>query len=105
MDSSYSLLQKQQNRTYYMWVVVFFLIISTLIGALYYSTLKIDYTWRWYRIPQYFFFNEDISVNTESDGTIAAIETIDGKTTIRITADDGEELIYTVPSIDCPLPQ
>ncbi len=103
MDSSYSLLQKQQNRTYYMWVVVFFLIISTLIGALFYSTLKIDYTWRWYRIPQYFFFNEDISVNTESDGTIAAIETIDGKTTIRITADDGEELIYTVPSIDIPV--
>ncbi len=103
MDSSYSLLQKQQNRTYYMWVVVFFLIISTLIGALYYSTLKIDYTWRWYRIPQYFFFNEDISVNTESDGTIAAIESIGGKTTIRITADDGEELIYTVPSIDIPV--
>lgn len=103
MDPSSSLLKKQQNRTYYMWVVVFFLIISSFVGGLYYCTLKIDYTWRWYRVPQYFFFEDDIPVLSEVDGTVASIETTDNKSIIKITADDGEQFAYTFPSTDSPV--
>lgn len=101
MDSSTSLLQKQQARAYYLWVVVFFLIISTFIGGLYYCTLKIDYTWRWFRVPQYFFYNEDISIKTESAGTVDSIKTADGNTTIHITEEGGEKKEYTIKS-DAP---
>ena len=45
-----------------MWVAVFFLIIFTGVAGLYYCTLKIDYTWRWYRVPQYFFYNDEVEV-------------------------------------------
>lgn len=100
MDSSTSLLHKQQTRTYYMWVVVFFLIISTFIGGLYYCTLKIDYTWRWFRVPQYFFFHEEVAVKTESGGTVDSIKTTGEKTTIQISGDDGEKNEYTIESKD-----
>lgn len=100
MDSSKSLLQKQQTRRYYMWVVVFFLIISTFIGGLYYCTLKIDYTWRWFRIPQYFFFNEEVAVKTDFGGTVESIKTADGNSIVQINGDDGEKHQLTIPSDD-----
>ncbi|MBF0228781.1 MAG: ABC transporter permease subunit [Desulfamplus sp.] len=100
MNSSTSLLQKQQARAYYLWVLVFFLVISTFIGGLYYCTLKIDYTWRWFRVPQYFFYNEDVAVKTESAGTVDSIKTNGGNTTIYITEEGGEKKDYTIKSDD-----
>jgi len=98
MESTSSLLQKQQKRTYYMWVMVFFLIMTTCIGSLYYCTLKIDYTWRWYRVPQYFFFNEEIEVRTDVAGTVESIEDTTDGTLIRINGDDGDSIDYAYPS-------
>ncbi len=98
MDSPSSLLQKQQTRIYYMWVAVFVLIIFSLIGGLYYCTLKIDYTWRWYRVPQYFFFNEEIEVKSEIDGTIKAIVEEPEKTLITVVENDGTLHGYRIPS-------
>ncbi|MBF0377954.1 MAG: ABC transporter permease subunit [Desulfamplus sp.] len=100
MNSSTSLLQKQQARAYYMWVMVFFLVISTFIGGLYYCTLKIDYTWRWFRVPQYFFYNEEVAVKTESAGTVDSIKTDGSNTTIFITEDGGDKKEYTIKTTD-----
>ncbi|MBF0203034.1 MAG: ABC transporter permease subunit [Desulfamplus sp.] len=100
MDSSKSLLQKQQARAYYLWVMVFFLVISTLIGGLYYCTLKIDYTWRWFRVPQYFFYKDEVPVKTDSGGTVDSIKTVEGNTIIQITDDGGEKKEYNIPSND-----
>ncbi len=100
MDSSTSLLQKQQARAYYMWIVVFFLIISTFIGGLYYCTLKIDYTWRWFRVPQYFFYHEEVLIKTDSGGSVDSIKTTESNTTIKINEDGGGQKEYTIPSND-----
>lgn len=100
MDSSTSLLQKQQARAYYMWIVVFFLIISTFIGGLYYCTLKIDYTWRWFRVPQYFFYHEEVLIKTDSGGSVDSIKTTESDTTIKINEDGGGQKEYTIPSND-----
>ena len=98
MESTSSLLQKQQRKVYTLWVAVFFLIISLIIGSLYYCTLKIDYTWRWYRVPQYFFFNDEIDVRSDVSGTIDTIkETADG-IVVHIQGDDGNPVDYTWPS-------
>ncbi|MBF0301804.1 MAG: ABC transporter permease subunit [Desulfamplus sp.] len=98
MDSSTSLLQKQQARAYYMWVIVFFLVISTFIGGLYYCTLKIDYTWRWFRVPQYFFYNEEVLIKTDLGGTVDSIKTAGDNTTIYITEEGGEKKEYAIKS-------
>ena len=97
MDSATSLLRKKQQRTYYMWVAVFFLIIFTGIAGLYYCTLKIDYTWRWHRVPQYFFYNAEIEVRSDVAGTVESIEVQGEEALITVVGDDGEKLNYTLP--------
>ena len=97
MDSATSLLRKKQQRTYYMWVAVFFLIIFTGIAGLYYCTLKIDYTWRWHRVPQYFFYNAEIEVRSDVAGTVESIEVQGEEALITVVGDDGETLNYTLP--------
>lgn len=100
MESTSSLLQKQQKKIYYMWVAVFFMVISLAIGSLYYCTLKIDYTWRWYRVPQYFFFNDEVEVRSEVAGTIDSIEETAEGVIVRINGDDGDRVDYTWPSAE-----
>ena len=97
MDSATSLLRKKQQRTYYMWVVVFFLIVFTGIAGLYYCTLKIDYTWRWFRVPQYFFYNAEVEVRSDVAGSVASIQVQGEDAVITIEGDDGDTLKYTVP--------
>ena len=85
-----------------MWVVIFFLIIGTLLGGLYYCTLKIDYTWRWYRVPQYFYFKDTIAVQAEFDGIIESIQTENDQTTVTVKSDNGETISYSFPSSEVP---
>ena len=60
----------KKNPTYFLWVGVFFLILTLVVGLLYYATQKIDYVWRWYRIPQYFVFYDDVEIRAEIEGTV-----------------------------------
>ncbi len=96
MDSATSLLRKKQQRTYYMWVGVFFLIIFAGVAGLYYCTLKIDYTWRWFRVPQYFFYNAEIEVRSEMDGSVESIQEQGEDAVVTVVDSDGKSLAYTV---------
>ena len=92
-------IKKSKSASYYTWVGIFLLSLASLIGALYYSTIKIDYVWRWYRIPQYFLFKEKIDIKSQVDGKISGISYEDGKAVIIVNS-DGENKAYTVPEGD-----
>ncbi len=98
MDSSSSLLQKQKKRYFIFWMTIFFLIIATIIGGLYYSTLQIDYTWRWYRVPQYFFFNDTVKLTSGVEGTVDSIKKTGKGVVIVIKGDDGKTYTYASPA-------
>ncbi len=98
MDSSSSLLQKQKRKYFIFWITIFFLIIATIIGGLYYCTLQIDYTWRWYRIPQYFFFKDTIKLKSGIEGTVKSIEKTKKGVIIKIKGDDGKLYTYSSPA-------
>ncbi len=98
MDSSSSLLLKQKRKYFIFWITIFFLIIATIIGGLYYCTLQIDYTWRWYRVPQYFFFKDTIKLKSGVEGTVKAIEKSGKGITIKIKGDDGKVYTYSSPA-------
>lgn len=100
MESTPSLLQKQQARSFYTWAVVFVLIISAVIGALYYCTLKIDYTWRWYRVPKYFYYKATLEVHSMVAGNVTSITHKNGNTLVTITETDGQPNVYSIPSKD-----
>lgn len=96
MDSSASLQRFKRNFSYYLWVGVFFLMIFGVAYSIYYSTQKIDYVWRWYRIPQYFVFNDQVEIKAEINGEVKSIAQKGQETVIRVTGQNESES-YTVP--------
>jgi polar amino acid transport system permease protein len=90
-----SLLSKKDPK-FFAWVGVFFLVLFVFVGLLYYSTLKIDYVWRWYRIPQYFAYYDQVEIRAEIQGEASAIVKKNGDAVITVSG-GGEKESYTIP--------
>lgn len=86
-----------KGRSYYLWAVVFFLILFAILYSIYYSTLKIDYVWRWYRVPQYFAYLDQVETKAEIDGAVVSISKKGEEAIILIKGYD-ETASYTVLS-------
>ena len=96
MDSPLALKRSKQGKYYFLWVGVFFFIVITVVLALYFSARQIDYTWRWYRIPKYFAYQEQVEIIAETDGEVASIIKKGKKAVVQIKGLKGTES-YTVP--------
>jgi polar amino acid transport system permease protein len=97
MKSSSKGSRHKSRLTYYLWVGVFFVVIGGLTSAIYYSALKIDYVWRWYRIPQYFFYQDQVEILAQMEGEVIAIEKEEKTSLIQVKGADKTES-YPVPS-------
>jgi polar amino acid transport system permease protein len=57
---------------------------------------KIDYKWRWYRVPQYFMYLAEDAQKIPFDGTVSSI-VIDGKSSqITLLSETAEEVVVTI---------
>jgi polar amino acid transport system permease protein len=90
-----SLLAKKDPK-FFLWVGTFFLLLSIFVGLLYYATLKIDYVWRWYRIPQYFVYYDHVEIRAEINGDVVEVRQKNGDAVVTV-AGAGDEESYTVP--------
>ena len=81
---------------YYLWVGVFFFIVISVVLSLYYSARQIDYTWRWYRIPKYFAYQEQIEIRAEVDGEVVSVLKKGKLAVIQIKGPE-ETKTYTLP--------
>ena len=67
-------LRRLQSRTaYYIWVGVFCFIVIGVVGGLYWATIQTDYNWRWFRVPRYFVYEEELEFRAEIEGDVKAI--------------------------------
>jgi len=66
------------------WNIAFYMLIAAALVGLYAATLKIDYKWRWNRIPQFIIYSAEETVKAPFDGR-AAVE----KGRISIIPDGG----------------
>ncbi len=82
---------------YNLWVGVFVAIILTGIGLFYLATQQVEYIWGWYRIPQYFLYEDDINTVAEFGGRIRSIEIKGEKAVITLKGTEESE-IFTVPA-------
>lgn len=64
-------------------------VLGTLF-LLYYATRQIDYIWRWYKIPRYFFSSELVEIKSEVKGVVKAVSANAGAIDIRIVGADGQ---------------
>lgn len=82
---------------FYAWAMLFVLLMGSGIGMLYYATAQIDYVWRWFRIPQYFFFKDTIEIKSGLDGEISEITEGGDGVTIVVKSTSGETESHVVP--------
>ena len=57
-------------QSYYAWVGVFCVFALVVMGLFYYATQKIEYVWRWNRVPIYFAYKDTIEITSEIDGDV-----------------------------------
>jgi len=79
------------------WMSFFFLGVLAVLSGLYYATLKVDYVWRWYRIPQYFYYEEKVEVRAYTRGEVGEI-TRQGDVAHVLVIGDGERGEYKLPA-------
>ena len=85
---------------YYTWVGVFFLALAMSIGALYLATIKIDYVWRWYRMPSYFYHHEQVPIISDQAGTVESVTKSGEDARVVVKEDDGKTYPYEIPGAD-----
>jgi len=71
------------------WMGVFILMVIAILSAIYYATQQIDYVWRWYSVPKYFIYQDNIEVLSETEGDITALTPAGKNLTMTISNDDG----------------
>jgi polar amino acid transport system permease protein len=82
---------------YNMWVAVFVLFVIIASSLFYYATQKIEYIWRWNRMPIYFVYNDVIEITSELDGEVSALKQEGSETLITVAA-EAETKTYKVPT-------
>ena len=92
-------MRQKGARTYLFSAIFFFLFLGVLIYSLYYATMQIDYVWRWYKVPQYFLYEDDIEIRSELKGDVASVVSEGETTVIRIKGAE-ETVSYSIPALD-----
>lgn len=83
---------------YNIWVGVFCVFILVTAGSFYYASQKIEYIWRWNRVPIYFAYKDDIHITSEIDGDVESITPGDKESIITIKG-LAESESYKVPAV------
>ncbi len=78
------------------WKILLAVILIVMAAGIWGSVSRIDYEWRWYRVPQYFFYKAEDPLKIQFDGTVEKI--IAGKSTSAVTlvSETGEKVDITV---------
>jgi polar amino acid transport system permease protein len=78
------------------WTLLTLLILFSMGAGLWVATKKIDYTWRWNRVPQYFFYHNETPSIAPYDSRVTTIDKIGDKTTITLLSEDNETSSFIV---------
>ena len=82
---------------YNLWAGVFCVGAVIAAGLFYYATQKIEYTWRWNRVPLYFAYKDIIDIVSENEGEVESITKSGNEAVVTVKGID-ESASYTVPA-------
>jgi polar amino acid transport system permease protein len=97
MDNKESKRVSSKPPHYNTWVGVFCVFALIVTGLFYYATQKIEYVWRWSRVPIYFAYEDTIDIVSEIEGDVKSI-TQQGEDAIIAIQGIDESKSYTVPA-------
>ena len=73
------------------WKILLAVILVVMAAMIWGSVKRIDYEWRWYRVPQYFLYKAEDPVKMPFDGTVAVPSKKTGRVVLTLTSDTGEK--------------
>ena len=90
-------LDRPHSPFYYLFYkIVFVCVLLGAIGLLVFATASLEYTWRWHRVPQYFWATGHNEIRSDMAASVAGIEKRESTTIVRLepldSGDSGEQL-------------
>ncbi|MGD8837913.1 MAG: amino acid ABC transporter permease [Desulfobacteraceae bacterium] len=73
------------------WMLLLAAILISLAAGIWGAVQKIDYAWRWNRVPQYFFYVGEDAIKTSFDGVVEAIEDKGKTIEVRLVSDQNQK--------------
>jgi len=78
------------------WKILLAVILILSAAGIYGSVSRIDYEWRWYRVPQYFLYEAEDPVKIPFDGVVNEIAANGSDALVTLVSEDGESLQVNV---------
>jgi len=78
------------------WQLLLAVILIVMAAGIYGSVKRIDYEWRWYRVPQYFLYKAEDPIKISDDGIVEEITSAGGTATITVNLVDGSRQVLEV---------
>jgi polar amino acid transport system permease protein len=76
---------------------LFFVMMGLVVFGLFSATKKVEYVWRWYRVPRYFVYKDKIEIKSEIEGEVASIVSKGEEVEVTVRGADEEE-VYPLPA-------
>ncbi len=86
------------TQTMWPWKILLAVILIVMAAAIYGSVKQIDYKWRWYRVPQYFFYKAETNQYVPFDGTVSALVENEAAAKVTVTSGSGKTANFEVES-------
>lgn len=80
------------------WKLLLVAILLVVAAGTWGAVQKIDYQWRWYRVPQYFLYHAEDPQKIPFDGVVEAIKKNGATAEIQLVSESSEKLTLTVAS-------
>lgn len=80
------------------WKLLLAAILIGMAAAIWGAVAKIDYEWRWYRIPQYFLYKSEDPKKAPYDSQVSAIEKNGEASMVTLVSESGEKTVLKVDS-------
>jgi len=71
--------------------------VGVVVGGIYFATQKVEYVWRWYRVPQYFYYKDTVETRADIEGEVASLIRKGDQVEVTVRGEDEEER-YQVPA-------
>jgi polar amino acid transport system permease protein len=78
------------------WMVLLAVILILTAAGIWGAVKQIDYKWRWYRVPQYFFYHAEDAQKIPFDGTVSRIAESGETATVTLLSESSETVTMEV---------
>lgn len=80
------------------WKLLLAVILIGMAASIWGAVNRIDYTWRWNRVPDYFFYQDEISRKIPFDGRVQSIIESGATTKVELLSETGEKQTVSIDS-------